>query len=78
MDMLLIRVPVQKLKELSVKNMIRFPTIKSNYGKTILTEAILVSKYCLYLEFYSNVIKYFSQPIIFQSQLFSREINDEK
>jgi len=54
--------PARKLKKSAVKNIVRFPPIKANDGKTILVESILESKYCLHLEFDPNVKTYFPQP----------------
>lgn len=57
--------PARKLKRSAVKNIVRFPAIKSNGGKTILVESILESKYCLHLEFDPEVKAYFPQPKTF-------------
>jgi len=54
--------PARILKKSAVKNIVRFPAIKANGGKTILVESILESKYCLHLEFDSSVATYFPQP----------------
>ena len=43
--------PARKIRRSSVKNIVRFPSVKSNGGKSILVESILESKYCLHLEF---------------------------
>lgn len=59
------RSPARKLKKSPVKNIVRFPAIKANGGKTILVESILESKYCLHLEFDPNVAAYFPQPKTF-------------
>jgi len=50
--------PARKLKKSAVKNIVRFPSIKANGGKSILVESILESKYCLHLEFDSTVESY--------------------
>lgn len=60
------RSPARKLKKSSVKNIVRFPAIKSNGGKSILVESILESKFCLLLEFNPEVFEYFPQPRTFQ------------
>lgn len=60
------RSPSRKLKKSSVKNIVRFPAIKSNGGKSILVESILESKFCLLLEFNSEVTEYFPQPRTFK------------
>src|SRR5690606_5862062 len=57
--------PARKLKRSAVKNIVRFPPVKANGGKSILVESILESKYCLYLEFDSSVEEYFPQPRTF-------------
>ncbi|WP_344798716.1 hypothetical protein [Litoribacillus peritrichatus] len=57
--------PARKLKKSAVKNIVRFPSIKANGGKSILVESILESKYCLHLEFDSSVETYFPQPRTF-------------
>lgn len=57
--------PTRKLKRSAVKNIVRFPSIKANGGKSILVESILESKYCLYLEFDPSVEEYFPQPRTF-------------
>lgn len=57
--------PARKLKRSAVKNIVRFPSVKANGGKSILVESILESKYCLYLEFDSKVEEYFPQPQTF-------------
>lgn len=57
--------PARKLKRSAVKNIVRFPPIKANGGRSILVESILESKYCLHLEFDSNVEEYFPQPKTF-------------
>lgn len=54
--------PARKLKRSAVKNIVRFPPVKANDGKSILVESILESKYCLHLEFDSSVDIYFPQP----------------
>lgn len=54
--------PARKLKKSAVKNIVRFPPVKANGGKSILVESILESKYCLYLEFDSSIEEYFPQP----------------
>ena len=59
------RKPARKVKKSAVKNIVRFPPIKSNNGKTILLESILESKYCLHLEYDPNVVSYFPQPKTF-------------
>lgn len=59
------RSPARTLKRSAVKNIVRFPAIKANGGKTILVESILESKYCLHLEFDPDVITYFPQPKTF-------------
>mgnify|MGYP000332424334 CR=1 FL=1 len=58
--------PALKHKRSAVKNIVRFPAIKANGGKTILVNSILVSKYCLHLEFDPNVVTYFPQPKTFK------------
>ncbi|MDO8909522.1 MAG: Tn7 transposase TnsA N-terminal domain-containing protein [Pseudohongiella sp.] len=60
------RQPARKLKKSSVKNIVRFPSTKSNLGETILVESILESKYCLHLEFNENVTRYYPQPQTFR------------
>jgi hypothetical protein len=57
--------PARKLKKSAVKNIVRFPPIKANGGKTILVESLLESKYCLHLEFDPSVETYFPQPHTF-------------
>lgn len=57
--------PARKLRRSAVKNIVRFPPVKANGGKSILVESILESKYCLYLEFDSSVETYFPQPQTF-------------
>jgi hypothetical protein len=57
-----ISTPARKLKKSAVKNIVRFPSIKANDGKTILVESIQESKYCLHLEFNSEVRRYWPQP----------------
>lgn len=57
--------PARKLKKSAVKNIVRFPSIKANGGKSILVESILESKYCLHLEFDSTVESYSPQPLTF-------------
>lgn len=57
--------PARKLKKSAVKNIVRFPSVKANSGKTILVESLLESKYCLHLEFDPNVKTYFPQPHTF-------------
>ena len=37
--------PARKIQKSAVKNIVRFPSIKANDGKTILVESILESKY---------------------------------
>lgn len=59
-------IPARKLKKSAVKNIVRFPPVKANGGKSILVESILESKYCLYLEFDPSVETYFPQPRTFQ------------
>ena len=59
------KTPARKLKRSAVKNIVRFPPIKANSGKSILVESILESKYCLHLEFDSNVEEYSPQPKTF-------------
>lgn len=53
--------PAHKLKKSVVRNIVCFPAIKANGGKTVLVESILESKYCLHLEFDSDVEMYFPQ-----------------
>ena len=60
------RIPARKLRKSTVKNIVRFPAIKSNGGKSILVESILESKFCLLLEFSPEVTEYFPQPKTFQ------------
>lgn len=60
------RSPARKLKKSPVKNIVRFPAIKANSGKTILVESLLESHYCIHLEFDLNVATYFPQPKTFQ------------
>lgn len=60
------KAPARKLKRSAVKNIVRFPPIKANSGKSILLESILESKYCLHLEFDSNVEEYSPQPKTFE------------
>ena len=57
--------PARKLKRSAVKNIVRFPPVKANGGKSILVESILESKYCLYLEFDPSVEEYFPHPRTF-------------
>lgn len=57
--------PARKLKKSAVKNIVRFPSIKANEGESILVESILESKFCLHLEFDSNVKSYSPQPLTF-------------
>lgn len=59
------KTPARKLKRSAVKNIVRFPSIKANGGKTILVESLLESKYCLHLEFDGTVAAYFPQPNTF-------------
>ena len=54
--------PARKIQKSAVKNIVRFPCIKANEGRTILVESILESKYCLHLEFNADVKTYFPQP----------------
>lgn len=54
--------PARKIKRSAVKNIVRFPAIKANNGKSILVESILESKYCLHLEFNNQVASYSPQP----------------
>lgn len=65
--------PARKLKKSAVKNIVRFPSIKANGGKSILVESILESKYCLHLEFDSTVVTYYPQP-----RTFNLVINNEQ
>lgn len=58
--------PARKIQKSAVKNIVRFPSIKANDGKTILVESILESKYCLHLEFDTEVETYFPQPRKFE------------
>ena len=58
--------PARKIQKSAVKNIVRFPSIKANDGKTILVESILESKYCLHLEFDAEVETYFPQPRKFE------------
>ena len=67
------KTPARKLKKSAVKNIVRFPSIKANAGKSILVESILESKYCLHLEFDSTVESYSSQP-----QTFTFAVDDEQ
>lgn len=57
--------PARKLTKSAVKNIVRFPSIKSNGGQNILVESILESKYCLHLEFDPKVKSYRPQPKTF-------------
>lgn len=57
--------PARKLKRSAVKNIVRFPPVKANGGKTILVESLLESQYCLHLEFNTLVKTYFPQPKTF-------------
>lgn len=57
--------PARKIKRSAVKNIVRFPAIKANMGKTILVESILESNYCLHLEFSKHVKSYKPQPKTF-------------
>lgn len=59
------RIPARQLRKSSVKNIVRFPPIKANGGKSILVESILESEYCLHLEFDPEVLTYFPQPKTF-------------
>jgi hypothetical protein len=52
----------KKIKKSAVKTLSRFPAIKSNGGKNILLESPLQSKFCLHLEFDSEVSSYFYRP----------------
>lgn len=65
--------PARRIKRSAVKNIVRFPAIKANGGKTILVESILESKYCLHLEFDPDVVTYFPQP-----KTFTVPVNGEK
>lgn len=58
--------PARKIQKSAVKNIVRFPSIKANDGKTILVESILESKYCLHLEFDTEVETYFPQSRKFE------------
>lgn len=58
--------PARKIQKSAVKNIVRFPSIKANDGKTILVESILESKYCLHLEFDAGVETYSPQPRTFE------------
>ena len=58
--------PARKIQKSAVKNIVRFPSIKANDGKTILVESILESKYCLHLEFDTEVETHFPQPRKFE------------
>lgn len=60
------RIPARKLTRSAVKNIVRFPAIKSNGGKNILVESVLESDFCLHLEFGADVLTYFPQPKTFQ------------
>lgn len=60
------RIPARKLTRSAVKNIVRFPAIKSNGGKNILVESILESDFCLHLEFDGEVSAYAPQPKTFQ------------
>ena len=53
--------PARKIRRSSVKNIVRFPSVKSNGGKSILE-----SKYCLHLEFDKAVASYSPQPQTFR------------
>lgn len=66
--------PARKLKRSAVKNIVRFPPVKANGGKSILVESILESKYCLYLEFDSSVEEYFPQPRTFTVSVGADEL----
>lgn len=59
------RIPARKLTKSSVKNIVRFPSVKANNGKSILVESILESEYCLHLEFNPDVVAYYPQPKTF-------------
>lgn len=65
--------PARRLKKSAVKNIVRFPAIKANSGRSILVESILESKYCLLLEFDSEVKEYFPQPKTFAIPLPNSE-----
>lgn len=67
--------PARKLTKSAVKNIVRFPAIKSNGGKSILVESILESKYCLHLEFDPKVKSYSPQPKTFNIPLNEKEIS---
>ncbi|HAY5567661.1 TnsA endonuclease N-terminal domain-containing protein [Acinetobacter sp. FL] len=58
--------PARKIQKSAVKNIVRFPSIKANDGKTILVESLLESKYCLHLEFDAEVETYSPQPRKFE------------
>lgn len=56
--------PAHKIKKSAVKNIVCFPSINANEGKTIV-EPILGAKYCFHLEFDSEVATYCPQPPTF-------------
>ena len=66
--------PARKLKRSAVKNIVRFPAIKANLGRTILVESILESNYCLHLEFSKSVKSYKPQPKTFKLSEKDEEI----
>lgn len=66
--------PARKLKKSAVKNIVRFPPVKSNGGKSILVESILESQYGLHLEFNSEVSSYDPQPETFRVPLENGEL----
>ena len=61
------------IKRSSVKNIVRFPAIKSQSREGILVESILESKYCYHLEFNRNVKSYLPQP-----ETFSFNVNGKQ
>lgn len=69
----------RKRKRSAVKSVVRFPAIKTNFGKTNLVESILESKYCQHLEFDPNVATYFPQPKTFKipGMAYSSPVNIE-
>lgn len=61
--------PARKLKRSAVKNIVRFPSTKTDGSRNILVESILESQFCLHLEFDSRVSRYYPQPETFQVPL---------
>ena len=53
------------IKPSSVKNITRFPSIKTQDPEGTLVESILESEYCYHIEFNKKIKNYFAQPETF-------------